>query len=279
MKNIGPSPQENQTLRLHMDGVSRFNGDVSLSTFIEKLNALKDALKEADNLVSGEDKRKKEFLVSELRHSSPAMVGLSETAIDSDINSDNSVQQFFVDFLQRVSRREEIAAERYARLINKLKTLTNGADSKYQNLWIDGAGLPKVVFDKEMREALDSALPNIRKSVGSIRGVVRKYSSINKNQKYLRLILPVNNKEVKCIFKEELLTLAAAAVEKNVTIEGNLSYYGDTFWPFEVKVKSIIVHSDDSELPKLSELYGLAPKATGDLSTDDYIRKIRDEWR
>jgi len=278
MKNIGQSPHEDKTLRLHMEGVSGFNGDVSLGTFIEKLNALKDALTEADKLVSGGEQKKKEFLVAELRHSSPAMVGLSEFGIEADSNGDNSVQKFFVNFLQRVSKREKIAAERYAKLINKLKALANGAGSKYQTLWIDGVGLPTVVFDREMREALDSALPSIKKSVGSIKGIVRKYSSINKNQKYFRLILPANGREVKCVFREELLSQAAAAVEKNVTIEGNLSYYGDTFWPFEVKVKSIIVHGDDSELPKLSELYGVAPNATGDLSTDDYIRKIRNEW-
>lgn len=277
MKNISRSPHEDKTLRLHMEGFDSFNGDVSLGTFIEKLNALKDALTEADKLVSGGEQKKKEFLVAELRHSSPAMVGLSEFEIDNS-NSDNSVQKFFVDFLQRVYKREKIAAEKYAKLIGKLKSLANGADSKYQALWIDGVGFPTVVFDKEMREALDLALPCIKKSVGIIRGTVRKYSSINKNQKYLRLVLPANGREVKCIFKEELLSQAAAAVEKNVTIEGNLSYYGDTFWPFEVKVKSIIVHEDDSELPKLSDLYGAAPDATGDLSADDYIRKIRDEW-
>lgn len=260
-----------------MEGVDSFNGDVSLGTFIEKLNALKDALTEADKLVSGGEQKKKEFLVAELRHSSPAMVGLSEFGINNS-NSDNSVQKFFVDFLQRVSKREQIAAEKYAKLINKLKALANGADSKYQALWIDGVGFPTVVFDKEMREALDLALPCIKKSVGSIRGIVRKYSSINKNQKYFKLVFPANGREVKCIFKEELLSQAAAAVEKNVTIEGNLSYYGDIFWPFEVKVKNIIVHEDDSELPKLSDLYGVAPDATGDLSADDYIRKIRDEW-
>ena len=278
MKKIGQSPHEDKTLRLHMEGVSSFNGDVSLGTFIEKLNALKDALTEADKLVSGEEQKKKDFLVAELRHSSPAMVGLSEFGVDGSSSGDNSVQKFFVDFLQRVSKREQIAAERFAKLINKIKTLSNGADSKYQALWIDGAGLPTVVFDREMREALDFALPSIKKSIGSIKGVVRKYSSINKNQKYFRLILPANGKEVKCIFREELLSQAAAAVEKNVTIEGDLLYYGDTFWPFEVKVKNIIVHGDDSELPKLSELYGVAPNATGDLSADDYIRKMRDEW-
>ena len=33
-----------------------------------------------------------------------------------------------------------------------------------------------------------------------------------------------------------------------------------------------------STLPSLRDLYGIAPNATGDLTTEEFVRQLRDEW-
>ena len=75
-----------------------------------------------------------------------------------------------------------------------------------------------------------------------------------------------------------MLTQAAASVEHNATVEGELKSYEDDLWPHEVRVRHIEIHPLDSELPTLSELAGSAPDSTGELSAAEFVRELRNEW-
>jgi hypothetical protein len=88
----------------------------------------------------------------------------------------------------------------------------------------------------------------------------------------------VGGVEIKCIFPLELLTQAAASVEHNATVEGELKSYEDDLWPHEVRVRHIEIHPLDNDLPTLSGLAGSAPDSTGELSTAEFVRELRNEW-
>lgn len=113
-------------------------------------------------------------------------------------------------------------------------------------------------------------------SKGTVKGVVKKYSGVGDRLNFT--IVPNLGAEVKCVFPKALTERAAAAVEKNVRVDGEVRRYAGSMWPHEVSVSEIQVLKPDSELAKLSELKGIAPDATGDMSTADFINELRYGW-
>ncbi len=268
---------EPRVLRLHMEGVDELGGDVRLGAFIDKLAAFKAALAETENLVSREGSPAVDFVVSELSHSSPAMVGVLPISLADHGQHASRVADSFVTFLGQVRNRTARVDSDRARLVGHLRKLVAGVGERFERLWIDGPGIAPILLDDVVAKALDDALPDVRHELGAIKGVVKRYSGVGK-QPYFKIVPPVGGIEIKCIFPLELLTQAAASVEHNATVEGELKSYEDDLWPHEVRVRHIEIHPLDSELPTLSELAGSAPDSTGELSAAEFVRELRNEW-
>lgn len=271
----GNSPSN--VLRLHMEGIDSLEGDVRLGTFIDKLAALKAALAETEHLISGESTCTVDFLVSELTHSSPAMIGLRAHAISGSGVSPADVIREFSTYLHDLRAGQIEVTSDKAKLVGHLRKLVAGLGDRFSRLWIDGAGLPAVALDQQVIDELEKALPLTRVELGSITGVVKRYSGVSK-QMYFKVIPPIGGVEVKCVFGENLIHEAAAAVERTATIEGELRYYEDSFWPYEVRVASIDVHKQNADLPTLQSLKGMEPEATEGQSSIDYLRELRGGW-
>jgi len=268
---------EPRVLRLHMEGVEELGGDVRLGAFIDKLAAFKAALAETGNLVSREGSPAVDFVVSELSHNSPAMVGVLPISLADNGQHAGRVSDAFVTFLGQVRNRTARVDSDRARLVSHLRKLVAGVGERFERLWIDGPGFAPILLDDVVAKALDDALPDVRREFGAIKGVVKRYSGVGK-QPYFKIVPPVGGVEIKCIFPLELLTQAAASVEHNATVEGELKSYEDDLWPHEVRVRHIEIHPLDSELSTLSELAGSAPDSTGELSAAEFVRELRNEW-
>ncbi|GAF97510.1 unnamed protein product, partial [marine sediment metagenome] len=42
--------------------------------------------------------------------------------------------------------------------------------------------------------------------------------------------------------------------------------------------ENIVIHPSDNELPNLLDLEGIIPNLTNGLSSEEYVKEIRDEW-
>ncbi|MCM1998986.1 hypothetical protein [Pseudomonas aeruginosa] len=266
-----------KVLRLHMEGIDDLSGDVRLGSFIEKLACLKAALSETEHLLAHGKRSKLDFVVSELSHNSPAMIGLRGVSeVDSAINAESVIDEL-TRFIDGVRSGTEIVTSEKAKLIAHLKKLASGIGERFTRIWLDGIGIKTIHLDANTAQAFEDAMPNTRRETGSLKGIVKQYSAIN-NRYYFKIVPPIGGIEIKCIFTQELLEKAAAAVEHNATVEGELKYYNDDFWPFEIKVKDIKIHPKDCDLPSLAEMKRSAPDATGDQSAEDYVRELRSGW-
>lgn len=266
-----------RVLRLHMEGADDLNGDVRLSAFIDKLTAFKAALLETGNLLSHEGSPAVDFVVSELSHSSPAMVGVMPISFADDGQTAGRVADSFVAFLRQVRNKTTTVDSDRARLVSHLRKLVAGVGEKFERLWIDGPGIAAIALDEVVAKALDDALPDVRREFGSIKGVVKRYSGVG-TKPYFKIVPPVGDVEIKCIFSLELVHQAAASVERNATVEGELKSYEGDLWPHEVRVRHIEIHPIDSNLASLSGLAGSAANSTGTLSAAEFVRELRNEW-
>jgi hypothetical protein len=88
----------------------------------------------------------------------------------------------------------------------------------------------------------------------------------------------VGPKKITCHFPASLYDDAVAAVGRKVEVSGLLKYRSGASFPHLIGVRSIDAFPNDSELPDWEDLLGRAPAATGDLSSEAFVRELRDAW-
>ena len=69
---------------------------------------------------------------------------------------------------------------------------------------------------------------------------------------------------------------AREALGRKVRIFGELTYPRAGNFPRAVEVETIELLPEDDELPNLMDLRGIAPDITGDLSSEEHVRNLRD---
>ncbi|HQH81090.1 MAG TPA: hypothetical protein PK599_06840, partial [bacterium] len=68
---------------------------------------------------------------------------------------------------------------------------------------------------------------------------------------------------------------AIAAVGKYIEVRGELIYKSISQDPHKIAVEELIVLPSDNMLPSLRDLRGLIPNITGSLTSEEFVRKIR----
>ncbi|WP_156820533.1 hypothetical protein [Thioalkalivibrio thiocyanodenitrificans] len=264
-------------LTFHVEGIDEDDGDVRLKAFIDQLSALRKALNAADEIVTHSEKPTAIYRVSGLSHESPAAVTLTATPTDSKHDYTGSVVDYFVNGINTIRNSEDLPEDATESFLDSVTSLVNGLDKKFKRMWIDVNGKKRVSIDGSLASALNKVLSRTMVTYGTVNGIVERFNS-HSEPHYFYLYYPYTGHAVKCIFPKSMLMLAAQAVEKNVTVTGELKIRDKKFHPSECVVKDIEIHPSDSELPLMNDLIGVAPDATGAESTFEFIQKIRDEW-
>jgi hypothetical protein len=83
---------------------------------------------------------------------------------------------------------------------------------------------------------------------------------------------------VTCHFPTKLFDDAVAAVGRRIEVCGTLKYRSRAPFPHQIDVTGIEVLPADNELPDWEDLRGRAPDATGELSSEAFVRELRDAW-
>lgn len=113
--------------------------------------------------------------------------------------------------------------------------------------------------------------------LGSVNGVLE---AINIHNTLRFNVYPlVGPKKVVCSFPASMKSDVIAAIDRYVSVSGTLRYKHWSDFPHAMEAQSIDVFKEDRELPTLADLRGIAPEATGDLMSEDFIEAIRDaDW-
>ena len=256
-----------------MDGVEGDGGDLQLSVFVQKLDSFRAALQESDRLIRG-DAKAMEFIVSDLTHNSPAALTVAGTT-RSDGPQVSEVFNFLSGLLSELSAKAE-RVRTSVFLLEKLLALCNGYGTKFSRMWLSRGGLTVASINADTEEIILNILGRTIYATGSVKGKVERYNSHGDKMHFY--LYPLVGERVKCFFDEELRNDAALAVEKCVTVSGRLSYYEGQYFPYQMHVESIDIGSPDEGKTSLASMIGSAPHATGEQSSTDFIRGIRDEW-
>jgi len=139
-----------------------------------------------------------------------------------------------------------------------------------------------------IREAMDVLLkdelaPHVKKIVGEdmvyygdVSGILEQVNIHGKKRDFY--LYPVSGApRIKCRFTKEDLEIGINSVNRYLKVTGRVKYHQKSSHPYEIDVDlgKVVVFPPEKELPTLFDLRGIAPDATGDLTTEEFISRLR----
>lgn len=250
--------------------------DLWLDEFLEELRTLGTALRETERLVSQRTDASLSFRIKKLQKNSPAVIELEAV---SNAKDQERKQPQFANYIVR-------AMTANLRIIGNRKKLPSRIDvptlSAYREIAtpLEKHGLQVVVksgpnsvkIDHAFRKAVESVLGEDETSYGSITGRIEAMNTHGRHR--FRLYPSIGPFRVSGSFTRKRSALFTAAMDKYVTVWGKIKYKTWDKFPYAVAAEELEIHE---AAPNFLEFRGIAPNATGVLTSIDYVNELRDE--
>lgn len=260
-------------ITLVLEGLPEEEGRIRLSTFVGELQTLSAALNKVSR-ETGDGKPATVFDVEELSYNSPLRVVLTpkpgnehlaaavlarfETVIDA-VTTDANLDSYDADLLEDMRKLAKPV----------------GTSLKYATLFVNDN---QFELSEAVTRRVDKALAVDEECSGFIEGHLEQIN-IHEGANTFHIYPDVGARKVSCHFPPSLLDDAVFAVGRRVEVTGLLKYRHGAPFPYTVAVTSIESFPPDDELPTWEDMRGRAPDATGQLSSEAFVRELRSGWR
>ncbi|MEK8016755.1 MAG: hypothetical protein VSS75_007790 [Candidatus Parabeggiatoa sp.] len=244
-----------------------------LSDFVNQLGAFKTVLGYIDSSINQQSQKSTYYRVIDLSHSSPACVVLEAVPLKSmNDNTHTIIHQLFRGLQDIISGR--LPHDYNDQILQSLKKIVAPRMTEI-----------KLSYDNEdiniplnLAAKIDSLLGPDEVIEESMTGTLEMLD-IHAPKNKFRIYPVIGPKKVDCYFSVDLLQKAIDGVSHYVNVEGEFKYKSSSPFPYAVDVTDIEIYPDEDELPTLFNLQGIAPNATGQKRSEDFVRGIRDnEW-
>ncbi|MDV2503611.1 MAG: hypothetical protein RX318_06635 [bacterium] len=263
-------------IKSQIKGLESDDGYVRLNAFVTHLQNLRNTLINIDRLVSRKKRGSAYYRVVELDCSSPATIVIDAQPHTEDIDNREEVEKRFFRGMRQIKETGTAPENLDRATLEQLKELASQAGKTVESATISN-GEHTIDLTEGLKAKVDVLLAEVDSTEGSIEGMLEAIN-IHKGANVFRIYPIIGPKKVSCHFPNRLREDAIGAVDNFVSIEGTLKYMKNAPFPHEIKVSKIEVYPPEDELPSLEDLRGIAPEATGDMSSEEFVRKIRDEW-
>lgn len=260
---------------LRLVGLESEEGHFRLNAFMQQLQQLSAVLKEADLMVSQEDKPTAYYRIVTLKHSSPAEIGIIPIPFRKEKNYTEAIRTIIPKELSSLKEQGTVSEGVSGSFLEALKELISpiGKYFKEAELISDGYNIN---LDKPLIAHINLLLSKEISCHGSMQGYLEVINLHNKNEFWIFPI--VGPKKLICEFPKDQREKAKMGLEKIVLVTGEMFYRMNESFPYRIKVQDIDVYPDEDDLPHLIDLKGMAPNATGEMASEDFVRKLRAEW-
>lgn len=262
-------------LTLTIEGFANDDGHVLLSAFLHEVQAFVSVIARADTLASG-GKATIRARVVDLKHQSPAVITVELLPRNAAIDTRARVAAAIIE-TQKIIDDPDAMGDRGRPLLRAMSELTSpvGRQVKSAMLTVGDDHLP---LTEELRHKIALALAPEETSFGTIEG---RLEAINLHDaaNVFYIYPAVGPTRIKGRFPSDQRERAVASVDRNVRVNGTLKYKAKAPFPHEVEVIEFEPLPRDEELPTMGDLYGIAAGATDDLTSEDFVRRVRDGWR
>ncbi len=260
-------------ITFELGGLPTENGYIQLADFLGALQQFKSALSQADHVAS--NGRSAKIRVVELSMSSPGRIGVELIPLQiADDHTSEITSTFFAASKGKLDPSKSEAARSLVGALGNLASMVGKslARASFAN------GSEQVAVGQELKLKAAPSMEGERTAQGTIRGRL-EFLNVHDDANNFRIYPAVGpRRKVVCKFSSENEEKALRAVKKTVAVTGLLYYKEHAYFPHTVNVTDIDILSPDSELPKLSDLRGIAPNITDGMKSEEYVRRLRDAW-
>lgn len=261
-------------IKLTVEGLDSEDGHVLLSDLVEYLRLQNQALTSFDKLVGG-GRAVSKFRVVNLSHRSPATAVVEVRPQESDNDLSGILVERYFGTLQSINA-GEVPEDLDATILKNLRALAEPVGRRVKRAALS-RGRRVVRLSETFAATVDQALSRTEVSVGSIEGTVERFNA-HRGANVFYIYPVVGPNKIACRFPSHLLDRAASAVMRKVRVSGDLVYLRTSNFPHEINVREIEVYEPEESLPRFEDLRGVAPDATGDQASEDFVRSGRDAW-
>jgi len=261
------TPATKISLKLIGDDV--LDGHASLTEFRQVVLGLERCLRVLERVVAGKSGLV-QYPVVDLAVASASIVVQPIAARKTDATA-RTVARLFDATVRALEKGKPVDERLSLRDLRAFRRLTSPLQMGASRVEVNGHAVTL-----RLNESIEQLEGTTYVQHGAIRG---RIEAVNLHEKRRFLLYPaVGGICVPCRFEESLRDRVRAALDRQVTVTGSLQFREKRPWPERVnEVTRLEVHERDEELPKLRDLLGFAPDMTGELSTADFMRSIRDE--
>ena len=137
------------------------------------------------------------------------------------------------------------------------------------------SGMDTVKASKNVKAAVGAFILPETESVGTVEGRL-EFVNIHADQDMFGICSAIPPGRVTCSFRPDKTEEALEALGRRIGVLGELTCpEGDRFQR-TVKVETVGLLPEDGDLPSLADLRGIAPDIAGDLSSEEFVRNLRD---
>lgn len=129
--------------------------------------------------------------------------------------------------------------------------------------------------DGQLKRADSFAASGEIRAVGTLKGRLRRADAGGSRGKF-RIDSLMRSESAQCAFPAGREEEFRRALGRKVLASGELHYPAGSNLPRSIKVETMEILPEDDELPSLADLRGIAPDITGDLSSEEFVRMLRD---
>lgn len=269
-------------LTIDIEPVKAGEKHVSLGDFVFQLDAFKKILSSTESMVSGKSALIK-WKVADLTHSSPARIALQPSHDQHEHTEiiDKTVESVLHNLkalpgenpppmTSEALKAYQAFGEKVEKRILKVKVGNNRTDDMKTE---DYATVVEV--STGINRAIETLLSPEVKAIGVVEGRL-EYVDIHGSHNLFRIYPATGPDKIICSFPSDKIEEARQALNRKTRVWGELTYPAGSNFPKSVKVETIELLPEDDELPSLKDLRGIAPDITGDLSSEEFVRILRD---
>jgi hypothetical protein len=266
------------SITVELEGDQAAGGDLQLGQFIEELTAIRNALRQTERTVLLREENTVRYRVTNLTHSSPAKVTITVSSRDPVYAAiPKRITRRFASSLALVRRGHRYAERLDLRTLETFKAIASPATKHKIRVTVMTDEKRAVQLDQVFERSVVRLIAGDERERDELVGRIERVDIHNKNS--FDIYPVVGPERVRCSAPKRLQSDILASVGSYVSVEGIALYRKDARFPYAMRVENLHRRKPDSELPSMTSLHGIAPKATGGLSSEEFVRKLRDaEW-
>jgi hypothetical protein len=264
----------NFRVKLVVEGMERDEGHVRLEVFVNELQKLQAALARADKTVS-DGERCSYFAIVGLSHSSPATVELEARVLPNRQDWRQSTVNLLTSAIRAVER-GEFTAESDPELLADIKELAApvGASLRTAYLVVDGASH---YLTAAIATNITTFLADQEQCLTTVEGMLERVN-VHDGANEFTIFPHVGANRIRCKLPQELAEKGISAIRRRVAVSGLAKYRKFAAFPHEIDAEQLEIYGLERDLPTFDDLRGIAPDATGDLSSEDFVKELRHGW-